>query len=470
MQSGKSIAWLASAGLLCGCSVLPTLNEKRAAADAAAIADDVPAAWAAAPKISRTAATGWLADFSSPRLRQLVDAAIAKNRDLKIAAAKVEQARAQARIAGADLLPQVSGDFSGSRSQRASGQRFVGIGQRSNRFELAADVNWELDFWGRIRDERGAALADAEAASADFHAARLSIAANTVKAAVTLAEAEAQIRLSQENVSIRATHLGVLEKQLARGLDPDRSALDVSLSRADLARAEATLASRKRDADEARRSLEILLGGYPAGKESGIASLPAVQRAVPAGLPSELLLRRPDMLAAEQRLRSALKSESAARKAFLPSFRITSNTGYSSEELSSMLRPESLVWTLAGSVAQTLFQGGRIQANVDLAKARYAEALEQYAADALAAFKEVETALAAEGFLIEQENALRQAAIEAERARKLALGQYEKGLAEALTLLDSQQRLFDAQSALISVKALRLRNRAGLHLAIGGEF
>lgn len=480
MKDAAAIDWrtlrlLQAAGaslvvLMSGCSLLPTLEVKRKAADLDAANRIAPGHWSAGPRISGTASTGWLRDFHSERLRRLVNQAIAANHDLGVAAARVDQARAQVRITGADLYPQLAADFSGTRSQRASGQRFVGIGVRSNRFESIADMSWELDFWGRIRDERGGAIAEAEAASADLHAAKLSLAANTVKAAVSLAEAEGQIGLAAENARRRRVHLEVLEKQLARGLDPDRSALDVSLSRADLARAESTLASRKREADAARRSLEVLLGGYPAGKEPGLVELPEIGKSIPAGLPSDLLMRRPDIRAAERRLEAALRSESAAKKAWLPSFRMTGNTGYSSEELSSMVEPGALVWTIAGSVAQTIFQGGRIAGNVELARGRYREALEQYAADLLTAFQEVETALAADVFLRQQAAALENALTEAERSVRLALGQYERGLSDVLTLLDAQQRAFDAGSSLLAVKAELLRNRADLHLALGGEF
>lgn len=134
---------------------------------------------------------------------------------------------------------------------------------------MGADISWELDLWGRLRDQRGASAAGAEAAQEDLYAAQLSLAGTTVKSALTLAETRAQIQLSEENIATRRINLGVLEKQLDRGIDTEQVALDVSLARADLARAEATLASRKREADEARRGLELLLGAYPAGKEHG---------------------------------------------------------------------------------------------------------------------------------------------------------------------------------------------------------
>jgi NodT family efflux transporter outer membrane factor (OMF) lipoprotein len=361
-------------------------------------------------------------------------------------------------------------DFGARRSQSASGQRFVGLGQRSNRFTLGADISWELDLWGRVADQRGAAVADAQAAEDDLHAAKLSLAANTVKAAITLAEAEALAAQAGENVKTRRVHLGIVEKQLDRGLDGEKTALDVSLSRADLARAESSLALRERTVDAARRSLEVLLGDYPAGKERGARTLPSISRSVPGGLPSEMLLRRPDLRAAERRLVSSLHDESAAKKAFLPSLNITGSAGFSTEDLVFLLDKDSLIWSIAGGVAQRLFEGGRIKANIELAKGRYEEALATYAGSVLTAFREVETAIAAEAFFVEQEHALDQAVTEAERSVKLAAGQYDRGLADILTLLDAQQRAFDARSSLLGAKAQRLRNRADLHLALGGEF
>lgn len=455
---------------LSSCTTFPTWGAHKKSSDLTAVGKTAPNKWAAAPPISPRAATGWLSDFGSAPLTSLVQQAVAQNHDLQVTAAKVSQARAQVRIAGADLWPQLGMDFNGRRSQSASGQRFVGVGQRSNRFDWSADVSWEIDFWGRIADQRRAAVAEAQGAEEDLHAAKLSLAATTVKSAVTLTSAVEQVNLAEDNVKTRRVHLGIVEKQLDRGLDSEKAALDVSLSRADLARAEATLANRRRELDDARRNLELLLGAYPAGQEAGLPALPKVGRGVPAGLPSELLLRRPDLRAAERRLEAALQDESAAKKALLPSFNLTGSSGLSAEDLTFLLQREALVWSVAGNVAQRLFQGGRIKGNIELAQARYEEALATYASSVLVAFKEVETALAAEHWLEKQEAALQTAVTEADRSVKLAEGQYSRGLSDILTVLDAQQRLFDSRSSLLAVQAQRLRSRADLYLALGGEF
>jgi multidrug efflux system outer membrane protein len=456
--------------LAAGCSFFPPLGSKRLSADLLAVQDGAPDKWVALPKVPRTASTGWLRDFGSPRLESLVNRAITANPDLKAAEARVRQARAQAVQEGAALFPQVTANGFANRAQSPSDQRFAGINQIANRFNWTINVAWDVDFWGVIADGRRAAVARMQASEETWHAARLSLAANTVQTAVTLAEAESLRRLAEENIRVRKTQLGILERQLDRGIDPERAALDVSLSRADLARAESTLQQRARTVDETKRTLETLLGGYPEGREPGIGALPSLRGPVPAGLPSEMLLRRPDLRAAERRVAAALADESSAKKALLPGFRITGSFGRTSQEIERLIRPETALWSIATQAAQTLFQGGRLKAGIDLERARYDENLQAYAGSVLTAFREVETALAAEQFLTMQESALEQAAALAEQSERLALGQYEKGLSDVLTLLDTRQRAFDARSALTAVKAQRLRNRAALHLALGGDF
>lgn len=458
--------------LLClvGCGLTPPLGSKRLKRDVADLHTLAPEKWAALPALPEKASTGWLADFDSPRLRALVDQAITANPDLKAAAARVRQAQAQTVQAGAAAFPAISASYNAARTQSPGDQRFSGITPIANRFRLPFNVSWEIDLWGRIADERGAARAGRMAEEETFHAVRLSLAANTVRTAVTLAEAQALLTLAEQNVRTRKIQLGILEKQMDRGIDPDRAALDVSLARADLARTESTLQQRRAAVDQNRRALEVLLGGYPAGQERGIGSLPTVRRSIPAGLPSELMLRRPDLRAAERRLEAALRTESASKKAFLPTIRLTGEQGHTSQDMDNLLAPDSAIWAIAANGVQTLFQGGRLVAGVRLSRARYDELFETYKGSALTAFQEVETALAADRFLRDQAAALSRAATEAERSEQLALGQYEKGLTEVLTLLEASQRAFDARSALISVQAQRVRNRADLHLALGGEF
>ena len=466
----RRVALSAMMAGLAGCAVLPPLGTKREQGDLARVKEGVPSEWAALPSSSPGEPAGWLDEFSGSELRPLVEQALQENRDFKAAAARVRAAQAQTASATAALLPTAGLDGLANRSQRPGDQRFASIGQRAKRFTVTGQYAWELDLWGRVADQRRAAKARERAAAADYHGARLSLAATTARTAITLAEASSLRDLSAENVRVRKTQLGILERQLDRGVEPARAALDLSLGRADLARAESVLAQRGQVVDETRRTLETLMGGYPAGKERGLSELPTLRRAVPAGLPTELLLRRPDILVAEQRLREATSNESVAKKAFLPSIRLTGNRGFSSQQLATLANPSTALWTIGGDAALSLFEGGSRLAEIRRRKAGYDEALMNYESQALTAFREVETALAAGGFFAEQEAALRSAVEEADRAERLALGQYEKGLADVLTLLDARQRAFDSRGSLISVQADRLRNRLDLHLALGGDF
>lgn len=455
---------------LVGCAVLPPLGTKREKADLAGIASSVPEQWEALPSSSPGDPSGWLDEFSGGDLQTLVNRALQENQDFKAAAARVRAAQAQTASATAAYLPTLGLDGVANRSQRPGDQRFASIGQRAKRFTASAQFSWEPDLWGRVADQRRAVKARENVAVADFHGARLSLAATTARTAVTLAELSALRDLSAENVRVRKTQLGILERQLDRGMEPARAALDLSLGRADLSRAESVLAQRGQLVDETRRSLETLMGGYPAGKEQGLSELPSLKKSVPSGLPSELLLRRPDVLAAEQRLREATSNESLAKKAFLPSIRLTGNRGFSSQQLAALGSTSTALWTIGGDAALSLFEGGSRLAEIRRRRAGYDEALLNYESQVLAAFREVETALAAGAYLADQESALNEAVVEAARAERLALGQYEKGLAEVLTFLDAQQRAFDSRGSLIGIQAERLRNRIDLHLALGGDF
>ncbi|MCB1210657.1 MAG: TolC family protein, partial [Verrucomicrobiales bacterium] len=180
-----------------GCIGMAPLGSKRMKSDVEGVQKQAPDAWSAAARTGPAAATGWLSDFGDGSLRGLVDRAIAGNPDLKATAARVQQARALTRQAGAAFFPTLDGAADASRSQRPGDQRFAGLGQRANRFNSTLDISWEPDFWGKIADQRGQRSAETAAAAADLHAAQLSLAANTVKTAVTLAEARAQLALAE---------------------------------------------------------------------------------------------------------------------------------------------------------------------------------------------------------------------------------------------------------------------------------
>ena len=403
--------------------------------------------------------------------RQHHGVALEHNYDLKAAGARLAQAQAQARVAGAPLWPQLSATGTGSRRK----QNFVGFpipGQEgqvltSTSFGVNLNASWEVDLWGRLRAGAQAALADAAAAAADFHAARLSLAAQTARAYFAAVEAGRQVELARATVANYRLSAEQIEDRYRRGL---RSSLDVRLGRSSLAAAEATLAQRRQQRDAVLRQLELLLGRYPSARIEVGDELPAIGGPVPAGLPADLVGRRPDLVAAERRLAAADRRLAQSQRALLPSISLTGSAGRSSSALSDLLNGDFSVWNLVGNIAQPLLQGGRLRAGVDQAAAAAEQALYNYAQSALRAYGEVEAALHAEGFLADQERALATAAEEAVAARALAEERYARGLAGLIALLESQRRAFDAESRLLAVRRQRLDTRIDLHLALGGGF
>ena len=415
----------------------------------------------------------WWRDMGAARLDSIVALALEHNYDLKAAGARLAQAQAQARVAGAPLWPQLSATNTGSRRK----QNFVGFpipGQEgqvltstSTSFGVNLNASWEVDLWGRLRAGAQAALADAGAAAADFRAARLSLAAQTARAYFAAVEAGRQVELARATVENYRLSAEQIEDRYRRGL---RSSLDVRLGRSSLAAAEATLAQRRQQRDAVLRQLELLLGRYPSARIEVGDELPAAGGPVPAGLPADLVGRRPDLVAAERRLAAADRRLAQSQRALLPSISLTGSAGRSSSALSDLLNGDFSVWNLVGNIAQPLLQGGRLRAGVDQAAAAAEQALYNYAQSALRAYGEVEAALHAEGFLADQERALSTAAEEAVAARALAEERYARGLAGLIALLESQRRAFDAESRLLAVRRQRLDTRIDLHLALGGGF
>jgi NodT family efflux transporter outer membrane factor (OMF) lipoprotein len=249
-----------------------------------------------------------------------------------------------------------------------------------------------------------------------------------------------------------------------------RSPLDVRLAAANEAAARAGVAARQSQLAAATRQLEILLGRYPAGAVTNLSELPAPAAPVPAGLPGELLERRPDLVAAERRLAASSARAAEARAALLPRLALTGTAGRTSAELEDLLDNSFSLWSIAANLAQPLYQGGRLRANVRLAEARAREATEQYLATVLRAFGEVEAALHDEQQLARREAELAEAVVQSRAAQRLAEDRYASGLEPLLTLLEAQRRAWEAESQWLAVRRARLDNRIQLHLALGGGF
>lgn len=420
-----------------------------------------------AHRIDPVGVTGWVNDFDVPLLNQLVEEAVNKSFSLSAARSRVFQAEERARATRAGLFPQLELGQNSSRSQTLANR-----GQVQNRrhtFDL--NMRWEIDLWGRLHDlkESQVALMDAEFFA--YEAARLSLAARVIQAVFELVESKEQIALIERNLDVLEQNLEILDDRLEAGDADERTALDIALSRSEIAREKALLVAEKRQMDAARRTLETLLNRYPKGLIEGINQLPDLKASIPVGLPSQLLLRRPDILQAEMRINSELFGVSFAHKQALPSLSLSGSVGtVSNDSIFDLLDIDNLVYNIARNLTQPVFQGGEIKSDIRLAEHERDEAINVYANTVLDAFREVETALAAEKYFNEQIEALEKNVEEAELAESLSEQDYEKGIVGIITLLEAQQRLFNAQSTLLNIRLQRLLNRVDLYLALGGDF
>jgi NodT family efflux transporter outer membrane factor (OMF) lipoprotein len=432
----------------------------------------IPDQWTAVQAAAdETVRDDWWTVFGDAQLDQLVDEALAYNRDLRAAIARLDAATADRTIAGAAGLPQVDATFDPHRSRRLFlGFPFGGGGVPSSTtttYGLSLNVTWELDVWGRVRGLEGAAIADVQAAAADVSGARTSLCAQVCRAWFAAVEARQQLALSEATVaSTRATAEDVRDRY-RRGVRP---ALDVHQAETNLANAQATVQARRHDLQRALHQLDLLVGRYPRGEATPADVLPTALGELPAGLPSQLLQRRPDLSAAERRLAAAGCRVDAARAALYPRIGLTASGGTTSTELEDLVDSDFRVWSLGANLLQPLFYGGALRADVDRSLARQAEELANYGSAVLRAFVEVEDALASETLLVDRYEALQRASLHARQARDLARERWQLGLTDFLAVADGQRQSYLTDAALITLERLRIDNRIQLYLALGGGF
>ncbi len=459
------LVWLSSC-------VMPKLDNRMGDAGV-----DVPDGWQATREAARGVDRDWVRNVGGRELVALVGEALEANPDLRAAAARVDRAAAEARVAGAGRLPSLGAGVSGERSE----QKFVGFpfelenggvpGALSNNFGVSLNAAWELDLWGRLRAGRQAAEADLSAEVADFDLARVSLAAQVAKAWLALAEANEQLELAAEALEARRLLAGAVRERFDRAITEDGgSAAQVRLTESEAASGEEVLVRRRQEREHALRQLELLLGRYPAGRIVAAAKLPEMPSGVPAGLPSELLLRRPDVLAAERRLAAEGGRRREAELARFPSIELTGRFGTTTDSLQDILNSDFGIWSLGGGLTQPIFQGGRIAGEIDRTGAVERRAAADLQRAVLSAFGEVESALAAEAFLREREDAIARAVNLAREAAERADEEFSAGTGDVLTLIEARARQIETESELVAVRRLRLEQRIDLHLALGGDF
>ncbi|WP_417316827.1 efflux transporter outer membrane subunit [Emcibacter sp.] len=443
-----------SATALTACTSIPV-------ADRDLPGPETAASWQASSDNEGMVRDGWLDELQMPELLQFVDQVLADNPDYRSRSLLMKAAGYDRGVARADLLPSLSGGISAQR-QHTSNPSVT-----TNSLSLGLDASWELDVWGRLSTREKAAAADYAVARYDLEGARLSLAAQVAQGWFQALEAEQQYALARRTVESYERSERIIRNRFNRGLS---SGLDLRLALSNLEAARASLSDRRDQLDGARRSLEVLAGRYPSASLRAAGGLPDQLSEVPAGLPADLLERRPDLQAAKQRLYAAGYRSQQAGKALLPSFSLTGSAGNASDNFSDLLKFDNIFWNLIGNITQPVFQGGRLLNTARAQEARFEAQKEQFAQTLLQAFREVEDGLSTDRSLHEQVRHTAKAAEAAVSAEEVALDQYARGLINVTTLLDSQRQALAQQSQLLLVKRLRINNRIRLHLALGGDF
>ena len=465
----KSVCLLLAVGVLCvalsGCTAHAPESKIGSAAAMA------PGSWAATKQGRAGVDRNWVRRFDDSRLTSLVDEALSNNLDLRVAAERVRRAEATARFVGGSRLPQASAGLSGRRQQ----QRFIGFpfggSLISENYGASLDVNWEVDLWGRVRAGQSAALGEMQAAGFDLQSAQTSLAGQLVKGWFALGEANEQIALARLALEIRTDTFETIRDRFERAIDGEGgTGSQMRLAQTDVASARAVLAQWEGVREQALRQIEVLAGRYPSGKNLSDRGLPALPSRPPAGLPSELLLRRPDILAAERRFAASGRKVREARLALWPSFSLSGSLGSATDSLDEILDSSFGIWSLGAGVVQPIFTGGRATSEMRVRESDERAALGTLQQTVLTAFGEVEEALVAETYLARRCRAQLEASKLAEAAAAAAVADYADGAGDVLTLLATQTRRIETARQLVSLKRARLDNRVNLHLALGGSF
>jgi multidrug efflux system outer membrane protein len=454
-------------------------------------ARQIPSQWAG-PHRSGAVVPNWIRTFNDPELTALVADAEERNPDLKAAAARVEASHAAVRIAAASLYPRIAMKGLGERQgQHLNGDLGRGINppdfgspgtenpggggldtsmdDSSQRwvYGIAAGASWEADLWGRIRSKKAAAVAESGALEADYEFARQSLAAAVARAYFATIEAAQQEANAQETLDIYQEYTKLTDVQKQQGHASD---FDVAQIKSRTASAQDALYVAQQARAQTIRAIEVVTSQYPAGRFHVRRSFPAQPGGVPAGLPAQLLERRPDLIASERRFAAAFHRVNEARTARLPRFVLSATGGLGTAQLDSVGTLDAVIWSLAAGITQPIFFGGELKAAQDLRTAEQKAAAATYVGAALRAFEDVEDALSADYFLRKREGALAEAVSNSGESVTLAGKQLEQGQIDMFTILRLGGENLASKFQLTQVRGARLRERVNLYLALGGDF
>jgi len=457
---------LTVAGLLAGCQMAPTHVRPDLPT-----ASDFPATYAGDVTLGQRAVDlGWRDFFADRQLQQLVAAALAHNRDLAVAVAQIEEARGLYRIQDADRLPTLGATADATRSRTPGAATGIpGAGTTiASRYNVGVGVTgFELDFWGRVKNLSEAARSQYLATIQAQRAFRLTLIRDVASTYFALREADERIALAQATVRSRQEGVRIAQRRLDAGVT---SALDFRQAESLLTQAETELASLHLAKAQSENFLAVLTGG-PIALDLPDALPLAAQKsdtALAAGLPSDLLVTRPDILAAEEQLRASRANIGAARAAFFPSISLTGSLGFASTSLDNLFGDDGFSWSFGPSINLPIFNHGRLKGNLTVAEAREDIAVATYERTVQQAFREVADALAGRRWLAEQVAAQIRATEAQRQIAHLARTRYREGVANYLEVLDAERNLFTAEQALIQLRRGELDNLVTLYVALGG--
>lgn len=440
----------------------------------------------------------WDAVVQSEQLRDVIALSLQNNRDLRAAVLAIERAQAQYGVSRADRLPTVAGTALGSRARTAADLTTAGRAQITEQFSAQLGItSYELDFFGRVRNLNEAALQEVLRVTDNQRSVQLSLVAEVTNAWLTLAADQARLALTQETLRSREASYSLTERTYRLG---GTSGLVLAQNQTTVDSARADVATFTSQVARDRNALQLLVGALvPAALLPAVAPVilaPAAQRvdqaqrgeratqvaapvsilpqnalqllAVPAQIPSSVLLSRPDVMAAERSLQATYANIGAARAAFFPSISLTASLGTASNELSGLFGSGNALWSFAPQIRLPIFDGGRNQANLDVAQANQKIALAQYEKVIQTAFREAADALAERATLTDRLTAQTSLLAATERVYALSQARFKAGADNYLTVLDAQRSLYAAQQALLSLQLAEQTNRITLYKVLGG--
>lgn len=466
---------VAVAVLLAGCSLTPEFKAPEV---------DVPSAWKEAPASAESergsfkpgepsehlARGEWWKSFGDPQLDSLIDRAMEASPTLAAAAARVKQARAVLGVSEADRWPQ--GTIGAEAGRRKLSAASFGLPEGSevpaaNIFRVPFSISYEADLFGRVSSSVAAARRDAESTEATFQSVRLALQADVAQTWISLRQTEAELQVLRETVATREENVNLLQKRFDHG---DIGELDLVRAKTELATTQSEAVGLERTRATLQHGLAVLLGQAPANFTADAQPLPvdAALPAIPTGLPSTLLERRPDIVAAQRTMEAANERIGVARSAFFPSLTLTGNAGTETTELSNLFKWSTRTWLIDGLLSLPIFDGGRNRANLDRSRAVLEQTVAEYRGSVLNAFAQVEDNLAALRVFADQARLQAVAVETSRRAAQLADKRYRAGYSSYFEVIDAERSLLNAERTAVVVQGARANATVALVRALGG--